>query len=51
MYCFGLTNIALLPMWIVSDLIGVVQSVSPTLSIRRKIDNGTIPKCDITCLT
>ncbi len=34
-------------MWIVSDIIGVVQSVSPTLSIKRKIDNETIPKCDI----
>ncbi|XP_006649629.1 replication protein A 70 kDa DNA-binding subunit B [Oryza brachyantha] len=29
------------------DVIGVVQSVSPTLSIRRKIDNETIPKRDI----
>uniref|UniRef100_A0ACD5TVT4 Uncharacterized protein n=1 Tax=Avena sativa TaxID=4498 RepID=A0ACD5TVT4_AVESA len=29
------------------DIIGVVQSVSPTLSIRRKIDNETIPKRDI----
>ncbi|KAI3807410.1 hypothetical protein L1987_23337 [Smallanthus sonchifolius] len=30
------------------DVIGVVQSVSPTMSIRRKIDNETIPKRDIT---
>uniref|UniRef100_A0A0E0KAH9 Replication protein A subunit n=1 Tax=Oryza punctata TaxID=4537 RepID=A0A0E0KAH9_ORYPU len=29
------------------DVIGVVQSVSPTLSVRRKIDNETIPKRDI----
>ncbi|KAI3736867.1 hypothetical protein L2E82_26854 [Cichorium intybus] len=29
------------------DVIGVVQSVSPTMSIRRKIDNETIPKRDI----
>ncbi|XP_062216405.1 replication protein A 70 kDa DNA-binding subunit B-like [Phragmites australis] len=29
------------------DIIGVVQSVSPTLSVRRKIDNETIPKRDI----
>ncbi|XP_062210348.1 replication protein A 70 kDa DNA-binding subunit B-like [Phragmites australis] len=29
------------------DIICVVQSVSPTLSIRRKIDNETIPKRDI----
>ncbi|EMS53693.1 Replication protein A 70 kDa DNA-binding subunit [Triticum urartu] len=29
------------------DIIGVVQSVSPTLSIRRKIDNESIPKRDI----
>ncbi|GJN08659.1 hypothetical protein PR202_ga26603 [Eleusine coracana subsp. coracana] len=29
------------------DLVGVVQSVSPTLSVRRKIDNETIPKRDI----
>ncbi|KAI7742140.1 hypothetical protein M8C21_032185 [Ambrosia artemisiifolia] len=30
------------------DVIGVVQNVSPTMSIRRKIDNETIPKRDIT---
>ncbi|KFK27878.1 hypothetical protein AALP_AA8G440900 [Arabis alpina] len=30
------------------DLIGVVQSVSPTMSIRRKTDNEMIPKRDIT---
>ncbi|KAJ6795411.1 replication protein A 70 kDa DNA-binding subunit B [Iris pallida] len=30
------------------DIIGVVQNVSPTLSIRRKINNDTIPKRDIT---
>ncbi|KAF5818164.1 putative replication factor A protein [Helianthus annuus] len=30
------------------DVIGVVQSVSPTMSIRRKIDNESIPKRDIT---
>lgn len=30
------------------DVIGVVQSVSPTMSIRRKINNDTIPKRDIT---
>jgi replication factor A1 len=30
-----------------SDIVGVVQSVSPTLSVRRKIDNETIPKRDI----
>ncbi|GMQ10928.1 hypothetical protein CsSME_00053735 [Camellia sinensis var. sinensis] len=30
------------------DVIGVVQNVSPTLSIRRKINNETIPKRDIT---
>uniref|UniRef100_A0A0D9VR72 Replication protein A subunit n=1 Tax=Leersia perrieri TaxID=77586 RepID=A0A0D9VR72_9ORYZ len=29
------------------DVVGVVQSVSPTLSVRRKIDNETIPKRDI----
>ncbi|XP_071729219.1 replication protein A 70 kDa DNA-binding subunit B-like [Rutidosis leptorrhynchoides] len=29
------------------DVIGVVQSVSPTMSIRRKIDNESIPKRDI----
>ncbi|KAL5217328.1 hypothetical protein ABZP36_018012 [Zizania latifolia] len=29
------------------DIIGVVQSVSSTLSVRRKIDNSTIPKRDI----
>ncbi|KAL6999331.1 Replication protein A 70 kDa DNA-binding subunit D [Sarracenia purpurea var. burkii] len=29
-------------------IIGVVQNVSPTMSIRRKIHNETIPKCDIT---
>ncbi|KAM0836736.1 hypothetical protein ACQ4PT_062129 [Festuca glaucescens] len=29
------------------DIIGVLQSVSPTLSIRRKIDNESIPKRDI----
>nr|XP_043636606.1 replication protein A 70 kDa DNA-binding subunit B [Erigeron canadensis] len=29
------------------DVIGVVQSVSPTMSIRRKIDNEAIPKRDI----
>ena len=30
-----------------SDIIGVVQSVSPTLSVRRKSDNEPIPKRDI----
>lgn len=30
------------------DIIGVVQSVSPTMSIRRKSDNEIIPKRDIT---
>ncbi|KAK6123124.1 hypothetical protein DH2020_043120 [Rehmannia glutinosa] len=30
------------------DVIGVVQSVSPTMSIRRKINNETVPKRDIT---
>ncbi|KAK1372132.1 Replication protein A subunit [Heracleum sosnowskyi] len=30
------------------DVIGVVQSVSPTMSIRRKSNNETIPKRDIT---
>jgi replication factor A1 len=35
-------------MCIISDIIGVVQSVSPTMSIRRKSDNETIiPKRDI----
>lgn len=34
-------------MCIISDIVGVVQSVSPTLSVRRKIDNETIPKRDI----
>lgn len=31
----------------VADVIGVVQSVSPTMSIRRKSNNDTIPKRDI----
>ncbi|KAG2267689.1 hypothetical protein Bca52824_062244 [Brassica carinata] len=31
-----------------SNVIGVVQSVSPTMSIRRKSDNEMIPKRDIT---
>ncbi|XP_030940799.1 replication protein A 70 kDa DNA-binding subunit B [Quercus lobata] len=30
------------------DVIGVVQNVSPTMSIRRKSNNDTIPKRDIT---
>ncbi|XP_023530839.1 replication protein A 70 kDa DNA-binding subunit B [Cucurbita pepo subsp. pepo] len=30
------------------DVIGVVQSVSPTMSIRRKINNETAPKRDVT---
>ncbi|XP_040988573.1 replication protein A 70 kDa DNA-binding subunit B [Juglans microcarpa x Juglans regia] len=30
------------------DIIGVVQNVSPTMSIRRKSNNETIPKRDIT---
>ncbi|CAN4088363.1 unnamed protein product [Withania somnifera] len=30
------------------DVIGVVQSVSPTMSIRRKSNNETVPKRDIT---
>ncbi|KAH7851810.1 hypothetical protein Vadar_016752 [Vaccinium darrowii] len=30
------------------DVIGVVQNVSPTMSIRRKINNETIPKREIT---
>ncbi|XP_020700533.1 replication protein A 70 kDa DNA-binding subunit B [Dendrobium catenatum] len=32
----------------VIDVIGVVQNVSPTVSVRRKINNETIPKRDIT---
>lgn len=32
----------------VSDVIGVVTSVSPTMSIRRKSNNESIPKRDIT---
>lgn len=31
----------------VADVIGVVQSVSPTMSIRRKSNNETVPKRDI----
>jgi len=31
-----------------ADVIGVVQNVSPTLSVRRKSNNETIPKRDIT---
>lgn len=31
-----------------ADLIGIVQNVSSTLSIRRKSNNDTIPKRDIT---
>lgn len=31
----------------VADVIGVVQSVSPTMSIRRKSNDETIPKRDI----
>lgn len=31
-----------------ADIIGVVQSVSPTMSIRRRTDNEMIPKRDIT---
>ncbi|GER40152.1 replication protein A 70 kDa DNA-binding subunit B [Striga asiatica] len=30
------------------DVVGVVQSVSPTMSIRRKSNNETVPKRDIT---
>ncbi|XP_071721963.1 replication protein A 70 kDa DNA-binding subunit B-like [Rutidosis leptorrhynchoides] len=30
------------------DIIGVVQNVSPTMSIRRKSNNETVPKRDIT---
>ncbi|KAK4779372.1 hypothetical protein SAY86_006900 [Trapa natans] len=30
------------------DIVGVVQSVSPTMSIRRKSNNETLPKRDIT---
>lgn len=30
-----------------ADVIGVVQSVSPTMSIRRKSNNESIPKRDI----
>lgn len=33
---------------LLSDVIGVVQSVSPTMSIRRKSDNESIAKRDIT---
>lgn len=29
------------------DVVGVVQSVSPTMSIRRKSNNESIPKRDI----
>lgn len=31
-----------------SDVIGVVQTVSPSMSIRRKSNNESIPKRDIT---
>ncbi|KAF5205815.1 Replication protein a dna-binding subunit b [Thalictrum thalictroides] len=31
-----------------ADVVGVVLNVSPTLSIRRKLDNESIPKRDIT---
>ncbi|KAI3879252.1 hypothetical protein MKX03_013449, partial [Papaver bracteatum] len=34
--------------WEGAYVIGVLQSVSPTMSIRRKANNETIPKCDIT---
>lgn len=30
------------------DVIGVVQNVSSTMSIRRKINNETAPKRDVT---
>lgn len=30
------------------DIIGVVQTVSPTMSIRRKSDNESVPKRNIT---
>lgn len=44
--CFYLLIYSFLPY--ISDVIGVVQSVSPTMSIRRKSNNESIPKRDIT---
>ena len=31
----------------IPDVIGIVQIVSPTMSIRRKSNNETVPKRDI----
>lgn len=31
----------------IPDVIGIVQSVSPTMSIRRKSNNETVPKRDV----
>ncbi|KAF2543950.1 hypothetical protein F2Q68_00031672 [Brassica cretica] len=46
---YPLSKAAKLKSWYDSeDVIGVVQSVSPTMSIRRKSDNEMIPKRDIT---
>ena len=46
MYISIFLNVFFVPF--VSDVVGVVQSVSPTMSIRRKSDNESIPKRDIT---
>lgn len=46
LFLFPLIMLLFLP-WTL-DIIGVVQSVSPTMSIRRKSDNEIIPKRDIT---
>lgn len=42
--------LVLIYVWIhfLVDIIGVVQDVSPTMSIRRKSNNEMVPKRDIT---
>ncbi|RDX97660.1 Replication protein A 70 kDa DNA-binding subunit B, partial [Mucuna pruriens] len=45
---YSLAALLLIVSAIISDVIGVVKNVSSTMSIRRKSDNESIPKRDIT---
>lgn len=45
--CFSIFS-SIICLSAVTDVIGVVQNVSPTMSIRRKSNNETVPKRDIT---
>jgi len=45
---FGSFILLLIVYALISDVIGIVKNVSSTMTIRRKSDNESIPKRDIT---